>query len=81
MPKELPLFFPGRGGPDKGLNKRLPETTASDVLPSVPFRDSSSDQGVVNLTRVETVRGSRLFNAISGLPRAETNIAGFLGTL
>jgi hypothetical protein len=39
VPKDLLLFFPGRGRPNKVLNRRLPETTARDVLPSVPFRD------------------------------------------
>jgi hypothetical protein len=75
--KDLALFFPGRGRPNKVLNRRLPETIAGDVLSSAPFGDSSSAQRAGRPNTRSNVRGSRLFNEICGLPHAETNIAGF----
>jgi hypothetical protein len=43
MPKDLAIFFPLRGRPNKGLNRRLPGITARDVLPIVPLGGCSSD--------------------------------------
>jgi hypothetical protein len=36
-PKDLVVFFPARGRPNKVLNGRLPGITARDVLPIVAF--------------------------------------------
>jgi hypothetical protein len=65
--KDLALFFPGRGRPNKVLNRRLPETTAGDVLPSAPFGDSSSAQRAERPNPHSKVRGSPLFDKIWGL--------------
>jgi hypothetical protein len=61
------------------LNGRLPKTTARAVLSIVVFGGRSSAQRAINLPRVETIPGGRLFNEICGQARAETNIASSLG--
>jgi hypothetical protein len=62
------------------LNRRLPRITARVFLSSVPSGDCSlAGRGDTPNTR-RNVPGSRLFNQICGHARAETNIAGLLGT-
>jgi hypothetical protein len=39
IPKNLVIFFPERGRPNKVLNRRLPRTTARDVLSKVRLGD------------------------------------------
>ena len=58
VPKDLLLFFPGQGRPNKVLNRRLPETTARDVLPSVPFGNLHPLEAPFTLRRVKTFVGA-----------------------
>ena len=57
-PKDLVIFYPLRGTPNRVLNRRLPGITARNVLSIV--RSEIVHPGVVptNLTRVETFPGA-----------------------
>jgi hypothetical protein len=59
------------------FNRRLPETTARDILLVVPIGDSWSGQRADKAGTRRNVRGSRLFNEVWGHARAQTKGYGF----
>jgi hypothetical protein len=55
--KDLVIFFPEPGRPNVVLNRRLPGTTARNILPIVALGDKLPN-GATGLTRVETFPGA-----------------------